>query len=134
MTGWRLLVVAAAMAATLGTARDVRAEEYPNEAGWGVLSVLANVGYMPAKTIYAAVGGLSGGLAYACTGGSYDTASHIWEMSLGGTYALTPAMLRGEEGIAFAGASSDAQAVSEAPAVDEPAAASSRREESLPAS
>ena len=133
MTGWRLCVAAAAVAVSLGMPRDVRAEEYPNEAGWGVLSVLANVGYMPAKTIYAAFGGLTGGLAYACTGGSYDTASTIWQMSLGGTYALTPSMLRGEERIAFAGGSSEAQAVSEAPAADPPIH-SDRREESLPAS
>ena len=61
MKGWRTLVVAAAVAATLGAPRAVRAEDYPNQAGWGVLAVLANVGYMPAKMIYALTGGLTGG-------------------------------------------------------------------------
>ena len=79
MVGWRLLVVAAAVSATLGTSRVAQAsEDYPNEAGWGALAVVANVGYMPAKTIYAVFGGITGGLAYACTGGSYQTASSIW--------------------------------------------------------
>jgi len=133
MKGWRLLVAAAVVAASLGMPRVARAE-YQDEAGWGVLSVIANVGYMPAKTIYALMGGLTGGLAYVCTGGSYDTASTIWEMSLGGTYALTPRMLRGEDGIAFAGGGSQAQAaVSEAPAPEEQTT-SGRVEESLPAS
>jgi hypothetical protein len=134
------MVGAAALAASLGTPRVAQAEDYPNEAGWGVLSVIANVGYMPAKTIYAAMGGLTGGLAYVCTGGSYETANHIWEMSLGGTYALTPSMLRGEEPIAFAGATSDAAigsdapVVSDAPSDDDAQSRSGRREESLPAS
>jgi len=132
MKGWRLLVVAVTVTASLGAPRVARAD-YPNEAGWGVLSVIANVGYMPAKTIYAVMGGLTGGFAYVCTGGSYDTASAIWEMSLGGTYAVTPSMLRGEEPILFAGGSSGAQAVSEAPA-EEVQSNSGRVEESLPAS
>ena len=140
MSGWRLLVVAAAVAASLGMPRDARASDYPNEAGWGALSVLANVGYMPAKTIYALTGGLAGGMAYVCTGGDYQTASNIWEMSLGGTYAVTPTMLRGEERIEFAGTPSDAQAISEAPAApldapaDEVQSTTGRAEESLPAS
>ena len=133
MMGWRLLVAAAVVAASLGMPRAARAE-YQDEAGWGVLSVIANVGYMPAKTIYALMGGLTGGLAYVCTGGSYDTASTIWEMSLGGTYALTPRMLRGEDRIAFAGGGSQDQAVvAEAPAPEEQTT-SGRVEESLPAS
>jgi hypothetical protein len=78
---------------------------------------------------------MTGGLAYACTGGSYETASNIWSMSLGGTYALTPAMLRGEEAIAFAGASSsESSVVSEAtPPEPEVQSKHGRRDESLPA-
>ena len=143
MSGWRTLVVAAAVAATLGAPRAVRAEDYPNEAGWGALSVLANVGYMPAKTIYALTGGLTGGIAYVCTAGSYDTARNIWEMSLGGTWALSPAMVRGDEGIHFAGgqtATSAAAAAKSAPSTygegdsDTAATDNDRREESLPPS
>jgi hypothetical protein len=141
MSGWRTLVVAAALAATLGAPRAVRAEEYPNEAGWGALSVLSNIGYMPAKSVYAVVGGLTGGIAYACTAGNYETASNIWEMSLGGTWALSPAMLRGEEGIYFAGGpTATSAAAASAPSTygegdtDTAATDNSRREESLPPS
>jgi hypothetical protein len=129
MKGWRLVVAAAAVSLGLAVPGVARAEEYPESAGWGVLAVFANLGYMPVKTVYALFGGLTGGLAYVCTAGSYDTASTIWEMSLGGTYVLTPAMIRGEEAIAFAGPAGE-------PAVADTAAPSnhSLREESLPAS
>ena len=141
MSGWRTLVVAAALAATLGAPRAVRADDYPNQAGWGALSVLSNIGYMPAKSVYALVGGVTGGIAYACTAGNYQTANNIWESSLGGTWALSPQMLRGEEGIYFAGgpnASTSASAASTTPAAAEgdadDTATSDRREENLPPS
>ena len=117
--------------------------EYPNQAGWGALSVLSNIGYMPAKSVYALVGGVTGGIAYACTAGNYDTASNIWESSLGGTWALSPQMLRGEEGIHFAGgptATSAAAASESVPSTygegdsDTAASENGRREESLPPS
>jgi hypothetical protein len=108
MTGWRLKVAAVALAASLGVPGMARAEEYPETAGWGALAVLANVVYMPAKAVYAVMGGLTGGIAYVCTAGNLDTATDIWEMSLGGTYVLTPSMLRGETPIAFAGSTSSA--------------------------
>jgi hypothetical protein len=134
MKGWRLVAAAAVVAASMTTPRVARAD-YPNEAGWGALSVLANVGYMPVKTIYAVMGGLTGGLAYVCTGGSYDTASTIWEMSLGGTYAITPSMLRGEEPIHFAGgAPTHVSAYADTPAPSGEPRSSGRVEESLPAS
>jgi hypothetical protein len=103
MTGWRLKAAAVALATSVAVPAMARAEEYPETAGWGALAVLANIGYMPAKTISAGVGGLTGGLAYVCTGGSTDTATQIWEKSLGGTYVLTPSMVRGDQTIAFAG-------------------------------
>jgi hypothetical protein len=128
-----LVVAAAAVAASVSMARPALAEDYPENAGWGVLAVFANLGYMPVKTTYAVLGALTGSLAYVCTGGSYDTASSIWEMSMGGTYVLTPAMIRGDDPIAFAGESSSTSAVSDA-ASDEPPAQRSRREEGLPPS
>jgi hypothetical protein len=110
-------------------------EDYPENAGWGVLAVFANLGYMPVKTVYAVLGGVTGGLAYVCTAGSYETASNIWAMSLGGTYVLTPSMIRGEDPILFAGSSSSgtSRAVTETtPDADESNRA--RHEETLPAS
>jgi hypothetical protein len=128
------MAAAAAVVVTLGTSGVARAEEYPESAGWGALAVIANIGYMPVKTIYALVGGLTGGFAYACTGGSYETASSIWEMSLGGTYVLTPSMIRGEDPIYFAGGPPETSAVSDAPAAAPDVRSSGRSEDDLPAS
>ncbi len=104
----RTALAAVVLASTLATARPARAEFW-EEAGWGVLSVLTNAVYMPAKITYALLGGLTGGLAFGLTGGDMDTAQAIWTASMGGTYAVTPGMLQGEQPIVFAGSPSDAK-------------------------
>jgi len=80
-----------------------------SDAGWGVLTVLTNVVYIPAKVVYAGVGTVVGGLAYVLTIGDSDTAQKIWDPSLGGTYVITPAMLRGDERVSFSGPSAPNQ-------------------------
>lgn len=102
MKGWRGFVLAAAMVAALATARPARAG-YLEDAGWGALTVLSNVVYMPAKLVYATIGGITGGLALGLTGGDMDTAETVWVTTMGGTYVITPRMLQGEDSIAFAG-------------------------------
>src|ERR1700687_2726468 len=101
---WRKIAVIAVVMCLCG--RVAQAEtHYGSEAGYGLLSVVANAFYMPAKMVYAVVGGVTGGLAYLCTVGDMDTARNIWSPSLGGTYVITPAMLRSEEPILFSGVS-----------------------------
>lgn len=102
MKGWRFVVAATALGASLNVASPARAE-FLEDAGWGSLTVLANVLYMPAKVGYALVGGFTGGAAYGLTGGDYDTAQSVWDPSLSGTYVLTPGMLKGDLPIQFAG-------------------------------
>jgi hypothetical protein len=102
MRGWKGVVAAAVLAASLGSAQPARAG-FLEDAGWGTLTVLSNVVYMPAKLIYATLGGLTGGIALGLTGGDLDVAETIWITSLGGNYVLTPPMLRGEESISIAG-------------------------------
>lgn len=102
MRGWRGVVAAATLAASLGSAQPARAD-FLEDAGWGTLTVISNVFYMPAKLIYATFGGLTGGLALGLTGGDMDVAETIWITSMGGTYVVTPPMLRGEESLAIAG-------------------------------
>ena len=69
----------------------------------GLLTVLSNVVYMPAKIVYATLGGLTGGLAFALTAGDLQTAETVWIATMAGTYVITPRMLQGEDPIAFAG-------------------------------
>lgn len=102
MMGWRSMVAGAVLAAALAVPQAARAE-FLEDAGWGTLTVLSNVFYMPAKVLYATTGGITGGFAYGLTGGDYETANEVWVPAMGGTYVLTPGMIRGEDSIAFAG-------------------------------
>jgi hypothetical protein len=90
------------MAGGLASATPAHAG-FLEDAGWGTLTVLTNVIYMPAKLVYATLGGITGGLAFALTGGDTQTAENVWVTSMGGNYVVTPNMLRGEEAIAFSG-------------------------------
>jgi hypothetical protein len=102
----RKTMVGAAVAVMLTAAggTTARAGDTPwKSAGLGVGAILSNVVYMPVKIAYAALGSVTGGLAYALTGGSYETAQSVWVASLGGTYVIVPDMLTGEAPIEFSG-------------------------------
>ncbi len=70
-----------------------------------MLAVVANVVYMPVKIVYAGLGTLTGGLAYLLTVGDTETANKVWSPSIGGSYVVTPSMLRGDEPVLFNGPS-----------------------------
>jgi hypothetical protein len=110
---------ALALAATLAGVPAARAD-FLEDAGWGSLTVLSNLGYMPVKVLYSGLGGLTGGLAYGLTVGDLDVANKVWVPSMAGTYVLTPEMLRGDKEIAFVGG-------------DSPTAAARSRVNELPA-
>jgi hypothetical protein len=80
-------------------------ESYGAQVGWGTLAMGANLLYMPAKLVYVLLGGMTGGLAYLMTFGDEDAARLVWSPSLGGTYVITPAMVRGHESILYSGES-----------------------------
>jgi hypothetical protein len=73
------------------------------DAGIGLATVVANIFYIPAKVGYAAVGGLTGGLTFALTGGNLDAAEKVWVASAGGDYVLSPNHIKGNERIQFSG-------------------------------
>src|SRR5207249_6528497 len=102
MKGWRGSLGALAVLTALATAQPAEAG-YLEDAGWGSLTVLSNVVYMPAKLCYATLGGLTGGLAFALTAGDLQTAETVWVTTMGGTYVITPSMLQGQEPIVFTG-------------------------------
>lgn len=101
----RWIVVVLVACALAGPAQAK--EGYGNEAGWGFAAVLANLLYIPAKLVYATLGGVTGGLGYILTVGNSDVAEKIMAPSVGGTYVLTPGMLRGEQPIFFSGEGAD---------------------------
>jgi len=102
----RHAVVPVALAAVLAVAAPVAAggsTTARTEAGMGIASVFANLFYVPMKLGYAAIGGLTGGLGWAVSGGKREVADRIWIASIGGDYVLTREMLAGEEAIHFIG-------------------------------
>jgi hypothetical protein len=101
-------LLALVLGGSLSAATPARAD-FLGDAGWGALTVLTNVVYMPAKLVYATLGGVTGGLAFGLTGGSFSTAETVWVTSMGGTYVITPRMLQGEDPIAFVGTPTPAE-------------------------
>jgi len=72
-------------------------------AGYGVGALLCNVLYIPAKLVYALLGGIVGGGTYLVTAGNSQAANTVWRSALGGDYVVTPQMLAGQEPINFSG-------------------------------
>ncbi len=98
-------VVVALLGMLLGSGTIAQAEEnqFARDFGMGLGASGANLVYMPTKIVYATLGGITGGFAYALTGGNLDVARKVWNPSMGGTYVVTPTMLRGEETVMFSG-------------------------------
>jgi hypothetical protein len=72
-------------------------------AGYGAGALLCNVLYIPAKLVYALLGGIVGGGTYLITAGNLQTANTVWRSALGGDYVVTPQMLAGEQPLNFSG-------------------------------
>ena len=83
----------------------VEEESYLAQFGWGMAAIGANLGYMPAKFLYAVGGGLVALLAYGVTVGDSDAVQGILSPSIGGTWVLTPDSLRNPDTILFVGES-----------------------------
>jgi len=118
MKGWRGSLGALAVLTALAAAQPAEAG-YLEDAGWGSLTVLSNVVYMPAKLCYATLGGLTGGLAFALTAGDLQTAETVWVTTMGGTYVVTPGMLQGQEPIAFSGTPAGTSTTADTRSVEE---------------
>ena len=103
MVGLVALCLLAETAYAAGT--EKQETNYWSDAGYGTLAVVANVLYMPVKVVYSTLGVITGGLAYVLTVGDSDTAERVWSPSVGGSYVVTPAMLRGDEPMLFNGPS-----------------------------
>ncbi len=105
----RKIVAALVLATVMGLAMvsPARAEEDENrfakDFGYGVGAFFTNLVYMPAKFVYATLGGITGGFAYVLTGFNFNVGKSVWVPSTGGDYVITPSMLRGEDPIYFSG-------------------------------
>ncbi len=93
--------------------------------GYGAGSLATNILYIPAKLVYALLGGLVGGGAWVLTAGNTQTANTIWRSSLGGDYVVTPDMLAGKEPIHFSGPNETAPIAAETTTTVQPLSAAS---------
>jgi hypothetical protein len=78
------------------------------QAGLGAASFLLTIPYGVSKVVFAAAGGIVGGLAYVFSGADTKTAQNIWTTSVYGTYVITPDHLRGDKPVRFLGVPEDA--------------------------
>ncbi len=69
----------------------------------GFASFLVTPVYGAFKLTFAGLGALTGGLAWAFTGGDQRVAREIWQTTMGGTYVITPDHLAGRRPIRFTG-------------------------------
>ena len=92
-----------AVALSLASAAPVFALTQAEEAAFAIIATGANLFYVPAKILVAAVAVPVGGLAGAFSGGDARTAYAIWVPAMGGTYFLTNAHLEGSKPIEFLG-------------------------------
>jgi hypothetical protein len=99
-----LLLFAALSGGVMGPGA-ARAEERSAAAqfGLGAGSVLCTVVYGTVKTVYAIFGTLTGGVAWALTGGRSDVAREIIQPAVRGDYAVTPDILTGQQPLVFVG-------------------------------
>ena len=69
----------------------------------GFASFLVTPVYGAFKLTFAGLGAITGGLAWAFTGGDQRVAREIWRTTMGGTYVITPDHLAGRRPIRFTG-------------------------------
>lgn len=85
-----VLVAGTPVAAQSGSLGSPERPGTAGKLGWGLASVGTNLGYMPAKMLYALGGGLVGLLAWGVTAGDDNVLYGILDPAFGGTWAVTP--------------------------------------------
>jgi hypothetical protein len=84
------------------------AESAAQDAAYGAGSVLGTLVYAPFKATFCILGGITSGFTLPFAG--TDTAGRVVTTSCGGTWAITPSVLKGQESVQFVGGRSAAPA------------------------
>lgn len=99
----RAVLLACVVAIAIG-AGPARAEDgAPSEAGLGVAAAMCSLVYGPAKVVYASLGLIIGGVAWALSAGDPDVRDAVLTPAIRGDYVVTPAHLRGDRELEFIG-------------------------------
>ena len=108
-----LLVLAIGLVLMSGAAAPAAAQDGERSAaaefGLGVSSLALTLPYGLAKLVYALGGSVTGGLAWALTGGRFDIARAIIQPAVRGDYVITPEHLTNNRALVFIGREPDRQ-------------------------
>ena len=96
-----LILGFALLALLAGPTPEATAESAADEAVYGAGSVLGTLLYAPLKTSFCVIGAVTGGLTLPFAGA--DTAGDVAAAACGGTWAITPDVLKGHEPVRFVG-------------------------------
>jgi hypothetical protein len=95
-----IFTLAASLAAA-GWAAPAAADSAAQDVAYGAGSVLGTVVYAPFKATFCVLGGITSGFAFPFAGA--ETAGKVATAGCGGTWAITPGVLKGQEHVKFVG-------------------------------
>jgi hypothetical protein len=95
-----VLALAAGLAVA-GWAAPAAADSAAQEVAYGAGSVLGTAVYAPFKATFCILGGITSGFTFPFAGA--DTAGKVATAGCGGTWAITPGVLKGQEHVKFVG-------------------------------
>jgi hypothetical protein len=91
----------AASLAVAGWADPAAADSAAQDVAYGAGSVLGTAVYAPFKATFCILGGITSGFTFPFAGA--DTAGKVATAGCGGTWAITPGVLKGQEHVKFVG-------------------------------
>jgi len=98
------ILALAASLALAGGATPAAADSAAQDVAYGAGSVLGTVVYAPFKATFCLLSGVTSGFTFPFAGA--DTAGKVATAGCGGTWAITPGVLKGEEHVKFVGGQS----------------------------
>jgi hypothetical protein len=84
------------------------ADSAAQDVAYGAGSVLGTLVYAPFKATFCILGGITSGFTFPFAGA--DTAGRVATAGCGGTWAITPSVLKGQESVKFVGGRSSVPA------------------------
>src|SRR5438093_11522335 len=88
-------------------------EATESQGALGVAAALLTIPYSVFKVVFALSGGIVGGLAYVFSGAEETIAKTVWDVSVRGTYVITPDHLKANKAVRILGVPPDEQEESE---------------------
>lgn len=95
------ILALSASLAVAGWAAPAAADSAAQDVAYGAGSVLGTAVYAPFKATFCILGGITSGFTFPFAGA--DTAGKVVTAGCGGTWAITPSVLKGQERVRFVG-------------------------------